>query len=500
MLSKACLRRTSQLSSSSLNQKCTASLATVAKMPDTDFVPRKYTGPSHADVKATRDKHLSKGVLTYYKDHVLVNQAHKQWIFDHNNKRYLDLFAGIVTVSVGHCHPKVNAALEEQIQHLWHTTSIYMYPGIHEYTQKLLSKFPKDSKLDTVLYVNSGSEANDLAQYMARAFTGNWEILGLRNAYHGMSPYAMGLTALNNWRFNVPTGFGVQHSMNADPYRGVWGGKQCRDGPIQIKDRACDCVGECQAGIHYADQVQDVLNHSMPKGGKLAAFFAESIQGVGGTVQFPTNFLQRAAKSVRASGGLVVSDEVQTGFGRTGSNYWGFQNNGITPDIVTMAKGIANGFPMAAVVTSKEIADVMGQALYFNTFGGNPMACAVAGATMDVIDEEKLMENSATVGTHFLNGLAELREEFEMVGDVRGKGLMIGMEMVEDKATKKPLSPERMNNIFEKTREKGVLVGKGGLYGNVFRIKPPMCVTKEDVEFAVQVFRECIHEETSKSK
>lgn len=497
MLSKACLKTTT---TSSLLARGLAT--SVAKMPDTDFVPRKYTGPSHEQVKTTRANHLSKGVLTYYKDHLLVNQAHKQWIFDHNNKRYLDLFAGIVTVSVGHCHPKVNAALEEQIKHLWHTTSIYMYPGIAEYTKKLLAKMP-DPKLNTVLYVNSGSEANDLAQYMARIFTGNWEILSLRNAYHGMSPYTMGLTALSNWRFNVPTGFGVQHSMNADPYRGVWGGSKCRDGPIQVQsaggggENACDCCdGECKAGVNYANQVQDVLNHSMPKGGKLAAFFAESIQGVGGTVQFPSNFLQKATEIVRASGGLVVSDEVQTGFGRTGSNYWGFQNHNIVPDIVTMAKGIANGFPMAAVVTTKEIADVMGDSLYFNTFGGNPMACAVAGAVIDVIDEEKLMENSATVGTHFLTGLAELRDEFEIVGDVRGKGLMIGMEMVESKRTKRALPAERMNRIFEATREKGVLVGKGGLFGSVFRIKPPMCVTKEDVDFAVQVFREAIHEES----
>lgn len=216
-------------------------------------------------------------------------------------------------------------------------------------------------------------------------------------------------------------------------YRGQWGGKSCRDSPIQT-NRDCSCQpGQCEASDQYVHQVQDVLMHSTPKGGKVAALFAESIQGVGGSVQFPKDFLKRTAQLIRSNGGLIVSDEVQTGFGRTGSNFWGFQNHEIVPDIVTMAKGIGNGFPMAALVTRKEIADVLGQALYFNTFGGNPMACSVASAVLDVIDEERLQENCQNVGTHFLNELAQLREEFEIIGDVRGKGLMIGVELVENK-------------------------------------------------------------------
>jgi alanine-glyoxylate transaminase / (R)-3-amino-2-methylpropionate-pyruvate transaminase len=199
----------------------------------------------------------------------------------------------------------------------------------------------------------------------------------------------------------------------------------------------------------------------------VAAFFAESIQGVGGTVQFPKEFIKRTANLVQSNGGLYVADEVQTGFGRTGTNYWGFQNHDAMPDIVTMAKGIGNGFPMAAVITRPEIAETLSQALFFNTFGGNPMACAVGSAVLDVIDEEKLQENSHKVGTYFLNGLAKLREEFEIVGDVRGKGLMIGVEFVEDKKTRKPLPIEKVNPIWENIKNMGVLIGKGGLYGNV---------------------------------
>lgn len=256
----------------------------------------------------SRKDHLSKAVFAYYKDPVMINQGHRQWLWDVNGKRYLDLFAGIVTVSVGHCHPKVNAALEAQIKKLWHTTTIYFYPTIHEYTQKLLSKMPKH--LNAVLYTNTGSEANDLALYLSRMHTGRFDIVSLRNGYHGMSPYTMGITSLNTWRYNVPTGFGIHHSMNADVFRGPWGGKNCRDSPSQtIRD--CSCAeNECLAGENYANQVQDLLQHSAPKGGKIAAFIAESIQGVGGAVQFPKNFLKKTADMVQSAGGLVISDEV----------------------------------------------------------------------------------------------------------------------------------------------------------------------------------------------
>jgi len=464
-------------------------------MPACNFQPKPHQGVSFEEGLKARQTHLSKGLFAYYKDHVMVHQGYKQWLWDVNGKRYLDLFAGIVTVSVGHCHEKVNAALHAQIDKLWHTTSIYLNPVQTDYATKLAAKMPGNLKV--CLFVNSGSEANDLAMYMARLHTGRFEILALRNAYHGMSPYTMGLTSLNTWTFNVPTSFGIQRTMNPDVYRGPWGGRACRDSPIQT-DRECACApGECAACDAYVEQARDVLLHQTPKGGKVAAFFAESIQGVGGTVQFPKDYIKRTVDMVRANGGLYVADEVQTGFGRTGSNYWGFQNHGVIPDIVTMAKGIGNGFPMAAVVTTPEIASTLAQALHFNTFGGNPMACAVGSAVLDVIDEEKLQQNCERLGTYFLKELAKLRDEFEIVGDVRGKGLMIGIDMVEDKKSRKPLAADKMSAIFEDTKNRGVLMGKGGLHGNIFRIKPPMCITKEDVDFGIYVLREAIHKATS---
>jgi len=412
-----------------------------------------------------------------------------QWLFDHEGRRYLDLFAGIVTVSVGHCHPKTLTALEEQSRLLWHTTNIYLHPKIHEYAEKLTARLPEH--LSVAYFVNSGSDANDLAMLMARMYTGRFDVLSFRNSYHGASPYLMGLTSLSNWRYQVPSGFGYHQTMNPDVYRGPWGGKNCRDSPIQ-SDRSCNCgPGECQANDMYIDQLKDVIRHSTPKSG-LAGFIAEAIQGVGGTVQYPRNYLKDAFDIVHSHGGVCISDEVQTGFGRTGTHYWGFEGAGLKPDIVTMAKGIGNGFPLAAVVTTPEIAAVMGGALHFNTYGGNPLSCAVGSSVLDIIDEDNCQQVSHDIGTYFLHKLAEFRDEFEVVGDVRGKGLMIGVEMVKNKETREPLEPEKINAIWEACKDMGVLLGKGGLYGHVLRIKPPMCITKDDVDFAIAVMRKAL--------
>jgi len=461
--------------------------SSIPDMPPCDFKPSPYKGPSYEEVLSLRQENLTPALLTYYKKPLLVHQGHMQWMYDHTGKRYLDLFGGIVTVSVGHCHPKVKAALDEQTALLWHSTNIYMHPRIHEYAKKLTDTLPP--YLNNVYFVNSGSDANDLAILMMRLYTGRYDILGLRNAYHGGSPYVLGLTAHNTWRYNVAGGFGMHQTMNPDVYRGPWGG--CRDSPIQVLDR--DCAEDQYAEDMYVEQLRDVIRHCTPKTG-IAGFFAESIQGVGGTVQYPMNYLKRAFEIVRENGGLCLSDEVQTGFGRTGTHMWGFEGHGIQPDIVTMAKGIGNGFPLAAVVTTKEVATTLSAALHFNTYGGNPMSCAVGSAVLDALEEDKCQETSHVVGTYFLEQLAVLRDEFEIIGDVRGKGLMIGVEMVTDKKSKTPLPADRMSAIWEKTKDMGVLFGKGGLYGNTFRMKPPMCITKADVDYAIAVLKEAIRD------
>ncbi|KAK2163615.1 hypothetical protein LSH36_76g00083 [Paralvinella palmiformis] len=469
--------------------------STCPEMPPCDFEPQPYTGPDYERTSSIRKAMLSPAILTYYSKPLLIHQGHMQWLFDERGRRYLDLFGGIVTVSVGHCHPKAVRALEEQAHKLWHTTNIYLHPKIHEYAEKLVAKLPGDLKV--VYFVNSGSEANDLAMLMARMYTGRYDVVSLRGAFHGASPYLMGLTAISTWRYQSPTGFGVHQTANPDPFAGPWGGANCRDSPVQTV-RSCGCTdGQCHASDMYLDQLDDVLKYSIPKAG-LAAFFAESIQGVNGTVQFPKTFLKRAYELVRGKGGLCIADEVQTGFGRTGDHYWGFQGHNVQPDIVTMAKGMGNGFPLAAVVTTPQIAATMGTALHFNTFGGNPMSCAVGSAVLDIIEEENCQSLARDIGGYLLGELAKLRDEFEIVGDVRGKGLMIGIEMVKDKTSRKPLPIGDVNSIWEHCKDMGVLLGKGGLYSNVYRIKPPMCITRSDADFTIAVLKKAIRDHLEK--
>lgn len=445
-----------------------------------------------------RKEKLSPTYLLYHPTSPpVIHQGKMQWLWDSNGKRYLDLFGGIVTVGVGHCHPKVNEAVKAQLDKLWHTTQIYMHPNVHEYAEKLTAKMPGDLKV--CFFVNSGSEANDLAMVMARLYTGNFDMISLRNAYHGASPYTMGVTAVGTWKFNLPVGFGVHQTMNPDVYRGIWGGANCRAGSIAQTTRSCDCAeGQCKAADNYVDQLEDCLLHSC--GSKVAGFIAEHIQGVGGSVHLPKGYLAKAYKLIRDRGGLCIADEVQTGFGRLGTSYWGFQDAGVTPDIVTMAKSIGNGYPLAAVVTTPEIAKVMGAAIHFNTFGGNALGSAVGMAVLDAIEADGTQQNSHVVGTQFLSGMLKLRDEFEVVGDVRGKGLMLGLELVTDKESKTPLPGPDVVEIWDDCKNMGILIGKGGLYGNALRIKPPMCITKDDVDFAVSVMRKALQNYSDKRK
>uniref|UniRef100_A0A8C5LVW9 Alanine--glyoxylate aminotransferase 2, mitochondrial n=1 Tax=Leptobrachium leishanense TaxID=445787 RepID=A0A8C5LVW9_9ANUR len=429
-----------------------SSSSVLPEMPPCDFKPEKYESLPYERIVDIRQHHLSPALKTCYKKPLLLHQGHMQWLYDADGRRYLDLFAGIVTASVGHCHPKVTEAAQKQIGRLGHTTNIYLHSPIHEYAEKLTSLLP--GKLKVLYLTNSGSEANDMALYMSRLYTGNFDIVGLRTGYHGASPYALGMTAHTDYKGGVANGFGCHSAMCPDVFGGIWGGSHCRDSPVQTI-RKCSCSpGWCEAKDKYIAQFKETLSTCTSK--KIAAFIAEPIQGVGGVVQYPKGFLKEAYELIRERGGVCISDEVQTGFGRTGSHYWGFQTHDIMPDIVTMAKGIGNGFPMAAVVTTAEIANVFAQSLHFNTFGGNPVACSVGSAVLDAIEEDGLQKNCEVVGTYMLKKLEKLRDRFEIVGDVRGKGLMVGVEMVKDK---------------------------------VFRIKPPMCITKDDVDFAVEVLQ-----------
>ncbi|XP_021916539.1 alanine--glyoxylate aminotransferase 2, mitochondrial isoform X3 [Zootermopsis nevadensis] len=469
----------------------------IPQMPDFEYKPKIYVGPSYEHVKHIRTRNILTAFAPDFKEPLLIHEGKMQWLFDHTGRRYLDMFGGIVTVSVGHCHPKVNQAAMQQMNALWHTSNCYMNPILHEYAEKLTSKLPGDLKV--VYFVNSGSEANDFAIFLARLHTKNSDIISFRNSYHGMSSLTMNLTAQSSWKNHVPLAFGFHHAMNPDVYQGLWGGSHCRDSPVQTT-RHCNCKpNECNACDMYYGQLEEIFKYSVPKG-KIAGLFAESVQGIGGTVQYPKGFLKKAYELVRMNGGVCIADEVQTGFGRTGEHFWGFEMHGVTPDIVTMAKGICNGLPMGAVITTPALAESLKEAYFYNTFGGNPVACAAGLAVLNVIEEERIQENAHTVGAYLLMKLSDLRDQFECIGDVRGAGLMIGIEMVTDKETKIPLPANQFLNIWDDCKNMGVIIGRGGMYKNIFRMKPPMCITKEDVDFAIDVFKIAIqkHQKTVK--
>jgi len=432
-------------------------------LPPCDHTPAPYTGPSIDEVKRLRAEFMNPGIFLYYKEPIMLVEGHMQYVWDETGKRYLDGLGGIVTVSVGHCHPKVVAAANRQNETLQHSTTIYLQPNVAEYAAALAAKMPGNLKV--CYFVNSGSEANDLALLMSRAFTGNYDIIALRNAYHGGNAAALSLTAHSTWKFNIPHSFGVHHAQAPYPYRGPYG----YDDP--------------EAGRKYADDVKSLIDHATS--GQIAGFIAESIQGVGGFVEFPDGYLRHVYEHVHAAGGVCIADEVQTGFGRTGSHYWGFETQGVIPDIVTMAKGIGNGVPLAAVVTTPEIAAALKTRIHFNTFGGNPVATAVGKTVLEIIDEEKLQQNCARLGTHILEGLAKLKEKHSIIGDVRGRGLMLGIELVNDRETKEPATAE-CAQVVERAKELGLLIGKGGLHGQTIRFAPPMCITEADADFLLE--------------
>jgi 4-aminobutyrate aminotransferase-like enzyme len=308
---------------------------------------------------------------------------------------------------------------------------------------------------------------------MSREFTGRSEVISLRNGYHGGTHAAMGLTAHGTWKFpsNPPSPV-----KNATP-------GYCYRCPYGLTYPSCD--------VRCARDVEPLIRYETS--GAPACFIGEPIQGVGGTVTPPPEYFQIVYDIVRRYGGLCIADEVQTGFGRTGAHYWGFENWGVTPDLVTMAKGIGNGAPLAACTTRPEIAKTLTKRVHFNTFGGNPVSVTQGLATLEVIDQEHIQDNARVVGGYLKERLFELQDRQPLVGEVRGLGLMLGVELVRDRQTKEPASTEAAD-VLELTKDRGLLIGKGGLYGNVLRIKPPMCLTKDDADFIVDCLDETLSE------
>ncbi|KAK3022592.1 hypothetical protein RJ639_046197 [Escallonia herrerae] len=383
------------------------SSAAAPELPPFGYEPKPYSGPLADQVLEKRKKYLGPSLFHYYQKPLNIVEGKMQYLFDESGKRYLDGFAGIVTVSCGHCHPDVLGAIVEQSKLLQHATTIYLHHAIADFAEELASKMPGNLKV--VYFVNSGTEANELAMLMARLYSGNLGMLALRNAYHGGSASTIGLTALNTWKYPIPQGE-IHHVVNPNPYRGVFGSD----------------------ANQYAEDVKDHIDHGTS--GQVAGFIAETIQGVGGAVELAPGYLKLVYDIVRKAGGVCIADEVQTGFGRTGSHYWGFETQGVTPDIVTMAKmsdefdaitvsflslttyiyqGIGNGLPLGAVVTTPAIASVMAQKIQFNTFGGNPVCSAGGLAVLKVLDKEQRQKHCADVGSHLIQRLRDLQQRHD---------------------------------------------------------------------------------------
>ena len=407
-------------------------------------------------------EYLFPSVSTYFAEPLVTDHASMQYLWDADGKQYLDFFGGIVTISVGHANPKVTDKIIAQTKRLQHASTVLPNEAIVELAEKIASITPGNLKKS--YFTNSGTEANETAVQLARVHTGRFEIVALRHAYAGRSQLAQSITGQNTWRKSLPAAAGVVHAMN--PY--------CYRCPLGKTYPSCD--------VACANDVEQVIQTTTS--GQIAAFMAEPIQGLGGFITPPPEYFKIVVKIVKEYGGLFIADEVQTGWGRTGRKWFGIEQWEVVPDIITAAKSLGNGVPIGATFTTPEIAGSF-KGLQISTFGGNPVSCTAARAVIQVIEEEDLLTNAATVGTYFQDGLRELQNKHSLIGDVRGMGLMQAMELVKDRTTKEPASSET-NQFMEECRREGLLIGKGGMAGNVLRLSPPLNIAKADVDVALR--------------
>lgn len=385
-----------------------------------------------------------------------------QYLWDVEGKRYLDFFGGIVTVGVGHCNPKITSKIKEQTNRLQHTSTLYPNEAIVRFAEKLANIAP--GKLRKSFFSNSGTEANEAAILLARMARRSYDVIALRHGYSGCSTLAKGVTGQSAWRRSGVVGAGISHAVS--PY--------CYRCPLHLKYPDC--------GVACAQDVEDVIRTTT--NGAPAAFIAEPIQGVGGFITPPPEYFKIVHGIVKKYGALFISDEVQTGLGRTGRKWFGIEQWGVAPDIITCAKGLGNGIPIGATIATAELAGKF-QGLTISTFGGNPVACVAGRAVIELIEKDRLPENAHIVGGYLRERLEELKEKHALIGDVRGMGLMQAIELVRNRRTKQP-ADRQTNELMERARENGLLIGKGGLYGNVIRLAPPMNISIADVDRAIR--------------
>ena len=447
----------------------------VTDRPATDLLDRLLTAGKRAaparppeDLLALRRRHLGPNLSLSYRQPLKIIEGRGQYLYDETGRRYLDLVNNVC--HVGHCHPRVVAAGQQQMARL-NTNTRYLHDHLPEYVRRLTATLP--DPLSVCFLVCSGTEANDLALRLARAHTGRREIAVLDHAYHGHSP---SLVELSPYKCEGPGGEGLAAHVTKldcpDAYRG------------RHRDDA--------ARTAYAEDARVELERLSATGRPVGALLAESLLGCGGQIVPPDGYLETVHRATRAAGGVCLADEVQVGFGRVGTHMWAFEAQGVVPDVVTLGKPIGNGHPLAAVVTTPDIAASFDTGMeYFNTFGGNPVSCAIGLAVLDVIEDERLQGRALQLGERFLAGFTELATRHEAIGDVRGRGLFLGLELVRDRAQRSP-DAALASEVVEAMKERGFLLSTDGPEHDVIKIKPPMVLTEGDVDDTLQALDEVL--------
>lgn len=424
--------------------------------------PLQY-GKTSGKILKEREIYIGRSLSVAYRKPLNIIRGAMQYLYDDTGQTYLDCVNNVC--HVGHCHPHVVRAAQKQIAIL-NTNTRYLHKNLVLYAKRLTSLLPEPLKV--CFFVNSGSEANELALRMARTYTKQKDCIVIDNAYHGNTS---SLIEISPYKFDGPGGTGPESFIHKvimpDVYRGLY----------KSEDQ--------DAGKKYAGHIREAISKIKEQGKGLATFFFEPLMGCGGQIVLTEDYLKTAFQYVRKAGGICIADEVQIGFGRVGTHFWGFETQGVIPDIVTLGKPIGNGHPLAAVITTPEIAGSFDNGMeYFNTFGGNPVSCAIGMAVLDVIENEKLQENALKVGAYLLSGLNELKSKYSLIGDVRGLGLFIGVELVLNRETLEP-APEQATCIIEAMKEQGILISIDGPLNNVLKIKPPLVFTKENADQVV---------------
>ena len=411
------------------------------------------------EILLAQKEFIFPAVFNYFKEPLVISHAKDQFVYDADGNQYLDFFGGIVTVSVGHCNEQVNKKVHAQIDKLEHVSTVFQTEPQVALAKKIASLTPGGGALRKSFFTNSGTEANEMAVLAARCYTGSTEIVALRHSYHGRSAAAMALTGQGSWKLGLPQA-GVTHAVNAYCYR-------C---PFGLTYPSCE--------VKCAQDIEQVIRTTTS--GRIAAFIAEPIQGVGGFITPPKEYFKIAVDIVKKYGGIFIADEVQTGWGRTGSKWFGIEHWDVVPDIITGAKGLGNGLPIGLTVAKPEIADAF-RGVTLSTFGGGPVATTAANAVIEYIEEQNILQNTEETGAYLHGKLLDMKEKHQIIGDVRGMGLLQAMELVEDRRTKAPATAATLQ-MMEHARENRIIIGRGGLYGNVIRLSPPMNIGKADVD------------------